>query len=88
MTFDDFVKSINFLKFIDECCESQYNLRMTVRELRKQLNLTQTEFGALFGIPLGTIQNWEYGRYKAPDYVVNMMVEILEFRGLIPAKRK
>ena len=56
---------------------------MRIKELRQKLNLTQTEFGALFGIPMRTIQNWEYGRNKAPDYVVNMMIELLKYKGLL-----
>ncbi len=45
--------------------------------------MTQTEFGNLFGIPMHTIQNWEYGERKAPDYVINMIEEILKYRGLL-----
>lgn len=55
---------------------------MKIADVRKQLNMTQTEFGELFGIPLRTIQSWENGERKAPDYVFNMMEEILKSRGL------
>ncbi len=58
-------------------------MSMTVLEIRKKLNITQKEFGNLFGIPLRTIQNWEYGNRKVPDYIVNMMEEILVSRGLL-----
>ena len=56
---------------------------MDIRTVRKKLNMTQTEFGNLFGIPMRTIQEWEYGKRKAPDYVINMIEEILKFRGLL-----
>ena len=56
---------------------------MDIRTVRKKLNMTQTEFGNLFGIPMRTIQEWEYGKRKAPDYVINMMEEILKSRGLL-----
>gem|GEM_PF-4944876 len=38
-----------------------------VTPLRTQkLNLTQEEFSVLFGLPLGTLKNWEQGR-STPD---------------------
>ena len=56
---------------------------INIRETRKKLKLTQTEFGNLFGIPMRTIQEWEYGHRKAPSYVLKMMEEILKSRGLL-----
>ena len=56
---------------------------MDIRIVRKKLNMTQTEFGNLFGIPMRTVQEWEYGKRKAPNYVINMMEEILKSRGLL-----
>ena len=56
---------------------------MKIKEIREKLKLTQTQFGALFGIPLRTIQEWELGRRKPPEYVENMIMEILKYRGLI-----
>lgn len=48
-----------------------------IKKLRKQTNLSQTEFGKrLGGIPLRTIQNWEAGVNRCPDYVV----ELIRFR--------
>jgi len=56
---------------------------INIRETRKKLKLTQTEFGNLFGIPMRTIQEWEYGHRKPPSYVLKMMEEILKSRGLL-----
>ena len=48
-----------------------------IKELRASTGLSQTEFGKrLGGIPLRTIQDWEAGRRKCPDYVV----ELISFR--------
>ena len=67
--------------------KNAYNARiimgMDIKTMRKKLNMTQTEFGNLFGIPLRTIQTWEYGERKPPDYVLNMIEEILYARGLL-----
>ncbi len=56
---------------------------MRIKELHKQTNLTQTQFGELFGIPMRTIQEWEGGSRKPPEYVINMIEELLYRRGLI-----
>lgn len=37
-----------------------------VKTLRRALELTQEEFAARYGIPLGTLRDWEQGR-SAPD---------------------
>ena len=37
-----------------------------VKTLRRALGLTQEEFAARFGIPLGTLRDWEQGRSE-PD---------------------
>jgi putative transcriptional regulator len=37
-----------------------------IRTLRRALRLTQEEFADQFGVPLGTIRDWEQGR-KEPD---------------------
>ena len=36
-----------------------------VRQARAKLNLSQSEFAKLVGIPVTTLQNWEQGRTKA-----------------------
>ena len=35
-----------------------------IREARKALGLTQTQFGQLFQARLKTVQDWEYGRRR------------------------
>ncbi len=37
-----------------------------IKIIRRVLKLTQEEFSEQFGIPLGTLRDWEQGR-KAPD---------------------
>ena len=51
-------------------------LKMSIRELRRQLGITQSEFSARYGIPFRTVQNWEAGVRKPPEYVE----ELLEHR--------
>lgn len=49
-----------------------------VKELRKELRLSQVQFAAKFGIPLRTVQDWEYGKREARSYIVDMMYKIIE----------
>lgn len=52
--------------------------KMTVKEVCKTYKLSQTALAKRFGIPLRTVQAWCLGERTAPDYVVGMMIEILE----------
>ena len=56
---------------------------MTVKELRKASGMTQQQFGDYFGIPKRTIQNWEAGVNKCPEYLLKLMKYNLENEGLI-----
>ena len=52
-----------------------------LKELRKELGLSQAKFAEKFGIPLRTIQDWEYGRREVRSYIVNMMHKIIELEN-------
>lgn len=44
-----------------------------VKELRAKTGLTQTKFGKLFHIPMRTIQNWENGTNKPPEWAIYLL---------------
>lgn len=46
---------------------------MSIREMRACLGDTQSEFAARYNIPFRTIQNWEAGVRKPPEYVVELL---------------
>ena len=46
---------------------------MELRELRAQLGDTQSEFAGRYGIPFRTVQNWEAGIRKPPEYMINLL---------------
>lgn len=51
---------------------------MTVKELCQKYDITQTELSRRFGIPLRTVQGW-YGETRTPpQYIVDMLEELLE----------
>ena len=51
---------------------------MDIREMRKQLGDTQSEFAARYNIPFRTIQNWETGIRKPPEYIVSLLEHRVE----------
>ena len=46
---------------------------MGVKEWRQELHMSQRQFSACFGIPLGTLRNWEQGIAAPPEYVLKML---------------
>ena len=46
---------------------------MNIREMRMRLGDTQGEFALRYNIPFRTIQNWEAGVRKPPEYVINLL---------------
>lgn len=46
---------------------------MNIREMRTLLGDTQNEFSLRYNIPFRTIQNWESGVRKPPEYVINLL---------------
>ena len=50
---------------------------MTIQEFIKSSGMTHKQLSERFGIPKRTIEDWSRGVRKCPEYVVNMMIEIL-----------
>ena len=46
---------------------------MTINELRNITKMSQREFAMHFGIPVGTLRNWEQGIATPPEYVFKMI---------------
>lgn len=46
---------------------------MDIRKMRACLGDTQSEFAARYHIPFRTIQNWEAGIRKPPEYMINLL---------------
>lgn len=49
---------------------------MTIQELREKTSLSQSKFAEYFGLPLRTVQEWEQGRRKPPDYMPKLLERI------------
>ena len=50
-----------------------------IKELRKQLGLSQAKFAEKWGIPKRTIEDWEAGKREVKGYIVSMMHKVVEF---------
>jgi putative transcriptional regulator len=48
-----------------------------VRKIRRSLGLTQEEFAARFGLPLGTIRDWEQRR-RQPDGAARVLLQVIK----------
>ena len=46
---------------------------MDIREMRTRLGDTQSEFAARYNIPFRTVQNWETGLRKPPEYIMTLL---------------
>lgn len=52
-----------------------------IKEIRKQLNMSQKEFATYFGINYRTLQGWELGRSKVPPYVITLIQRVVSLEG-------
>ena len=48
-----------------------------VKELRRRLGMTQAEFAEAFGLPVGTLRDWEQGR-STPDAPARALLRAIE----------
>ena len=44
-----------------------------LKKIREDLGMNRTEFAQYMSIPLRTIEEWEAGRRKMPDYVLRLI---------------
>ena len=49
---------------------------MSIKELRVIMTMSQRQFAEYFGIPIRTIQCWEIGQRKPPDYIPKLLERI------------
>lgn len=50
----------------------------TIKEVCEKYQLTQSALARRFSIPLRTVQDWHSDRRKPPEYLVGMIIELLE----------
>ena len=65
--------------------EAKMRLTPRVRVIRRALKLSQEEFAARFGIPVGTLRDWEQGR-KEPDTTARSYLMVIAHNAAAVAK--
>ena len=51
--------------------------------MRKEAGMKQVEFAEFFDIPVRTLQDWEHGLRKPPEYLIRLLAYRLQAEGLI-----
>ena len=64
---------INTNKLKGKMVENGYNVCRDVREIRGQSGISQQKFSDATGIPKRTIENWESGVSRCPDYTLRLL---------------
>ena len=44
-----------------------------IKKIRKKYNLTQKKLSDMTGIPMRTLQNWETGKRRCPEYTEKLI---------------
>ena len=79
--FNKLVESVNQMGAIirgDKIAHRRTTLsKIDVRSLRGRLSLTQSEFSAMIGVSIRTLQNWEQGR-REPEGPAKALLRVVE----------
>lgn len=46
---------------------------MNITEMRNYIGVSRAEFSRRYNIPVRTLENWESGKSKCPDYVRQLL---------------
>ena len=58
-----------------------------LKQIREDLGMNRTEFSLYIGIPLRTLEEWEAGRRKMPDYVLRLITYYTKMERLLAEKQ-
>ncbi len=51
---------------------------MTIKEKREQLGMSRAEISRQLGIPIRTLENWDSGERKPPEWAERLILEKLD----------
>ena len=63
-------------------------MKEELKKLRENTGMNRREFAEYFGIPYRTVQVWELGNRKMPDYLLRLMVYKVKMEALISEDKK
>ena len=58
----------------------------TMKKLREEAGLNRREFSDYMGIPLRTLEEWEAGRRRMPNYVLRLITYYVKMQNYIMEK--
>jgi len=58
----------------------------TLKEIREMLGMNRTEFSRYIDIPLRTLDEWEAGRRKMPEYVLRLITYYVKVQQVLHKK--
>ncbi|MBR5360422.1 MAG: helix-turn-helix domain-containing protein [Lachnospiraceae bacterium] len=64
------------------------NSREILLKLREDTGMNRRQFAEYFGIPYRTIQDWELGNRKMPEYLLRLMVYKANMEKLVKSDSK
>lgn len=59
-----------------------------IRRIREQTGLSRKDFSVHIGIPLRTLEDWEAGRRRPPEYIPRLIEYQLKYEELIVRSQK
>ncbi len=78
--------SIEICLLIDQEGDTEMDSREYLIELRNRTGMSRKEFCTYFEIPYRTLQDWELGNRKMPDYLLRLMAYKIEMEKLVESK--
>lgn len=73
----NWVNNKGVVKIYDKTTSQRQRTPKTIKDLREQMGLSQSQFAKEFGFNIRTLQEWEYGRTKTPDYVISLLTRVV-----------
>lgn len=58
----------------------------SLKKVREDLGMNRTEFSRYMDIPLRTLEEWEAGRRRMPDYVLRLITYYVKTQRLLADK--
>ena len=62
------------------------DLQEQLIRLRKETGMKRSDFARYFGIPYRTLQDWELGNRKIPEYLLRLMEYKVRMEALLKEK--
>ena len=53
--------------------DERESYQMSLRQLRERTGMNRRQFAEYFGVPYRTMQEWELGGRRVPDYLLRLM---------------